>query len=306
MTDQISLRQLRYFTALSRCRNFRKAAAECGVSQPSLSQQIKNLEERLGQSLVERSSSAVILTPLGREVAAAAVELLDRVRALEALADRGPLTGVLRLGVKPTLGPYLLPQVIRHLHKSYPDLGLVVQEALPLNLERELIEGGHDLALLQLPVSSPDLSTMRLFREPVFLAVAADHPLARKKTFGPPDLQGVDVLTLSPRHHLHDQVMRLCEESGARLRRDYEGTSLDALRQMAGMGLGATFLPALYVQSEIRRDADVRILKPARRPMFRSIALAWRKGAGLDAAVNAIAEGIMLAVKEAPDLIIER
>ena len=291
----VTLRQLRYLAALSRTLNFRRAAEACGISQPSLSQQLAGLEAALGVRLAERGGGAVTMTPAGREVAARATVILDEVQALRDLTDQDGLVGTLKLGVKPTLGPYLLPHVVRTLHAERPDLGLVVREGAQADLERELAEGVHDLVLAQLPVSSTDLTVTRLFREPLSLAVAADHPLAAKTTFAPEDLSGLPVLSLGAGYHLHDQVVALCQEHGALPRRDYEGTSLDALRQMVAMGMGATFLPALYVASEVREAGDVAILSP-RRPITRSIGLVWRRSAGTPPAHLALAEHIRATI----------
>ena len=305
MSD-LTFRQLRYLIALSGTLSFRRAAERCGISQPSLSAQLKALEEALGVSLVERGSGTVAMTPIGREVAGAAVEVLDRVEAIRSLAAQGPLSGVVRLGVKATLGPYLLPHVVRRLHATHPELRLFIREAPPVDLERELTEGLHDLVLAQLPLGAADLETMRLFREPLFLAVAGDHPLADRKTFALDDLHGLNVLTLSPRYHLHDQVVRLCEAHGATLLRDYEGTSLDALRQMVGMGLGATFLPALYAASEVRGEGDVAVLRPARAGLSRSIGLAWRRGSRMTDVTAVLGEAIAAVARERPHLTAER
>ncbi|WP_183819710.1 hydrogen peroxide-inducible genes activator [Parvularcula dongshanensis] len=306
MPSDPTIRQLRYLTALASCLSFRKAAERCGISQPSLSAQLKALETSLGVRLAERGSGSVVLTPVGREVAATAIDVLDRVDALVGLASRGPLTGVLRLGVKPTLGPYLMPHVVRRLHATHPDLRLFVREAPPIDLERELIEGVHDVVLAQLPLASAEVESVRLFREPLLLAVASDHPLARQERFDPGDLKGLDVLTLSPRYHLHEQVLRLCEENEATLRRDYEGTSLDALRQMVGMGLGVTFLPALYVASEVRGEGDVAVLKPARAGLHRSIGLGWRRASGNHEAYEALGDAVTAVAAELPHLSLER
>ena len=157
--------------------HFRRAAERAGISQPSLTAQIQNLEETLGVLLVERSRTRVVFTPVGREVAARVRPILEQVQALTdftAGAQRG-LVGTIRLGVKPTLGPYLLPHVVKRLHKEYPKLNLYIRENAPRMLERELADGLHDMILAQLPVGSSELTTRRLFREPLYLAVAADH-----------------------------------------------------------------------------------------------------------------------------------
>lgn len=305
-TPDVTLRQLRYLAALSRTLNFRRAAEACGISQPSLSQQLQGLEAALGVRLVERGSGAVAMTPVGREVVRRATSILDEVQALTDLAGADGLAGTLRLGVKPTLGPYLLPHVVRTLHAERPDLGLVVREGAQADLERELSEGVHDLVLAQLPVSSSELTVTRLFREPLSLAVATDHPLATKAKFTPEDLAGLPVLSLGAGYHLHDQVVALCQEHGALPRRDYEGTSLDALRQMVAMGMGATFLPALYVASEVREAGDVVVLQPW-RPITRSIGLAWRRSAGEPPAFVAVADHIRDTVQRLfPGLTVER
>ncbi|MEE4212091.1 MAG: hydrogen peroxide-inducible genes activator [Parvularcula sp.] len=300
MSSEITLRQLRYLTALARTTSFRRGAEECGISQPSFSAQIRLLEERLGVRLAERGNGPVVMSPAGREVVTAAIDILDRVDALNRLVGGQGLSGVLNLGVKATLGPYLLPQVVRRLHQTHPELRLFVREAAPVELERELREGGHDLILAQLPLNYAEIDTIRLFREPLYLAVASDHPLASQESFRPEDLKGQDVLTLSSRYHLHEQVLRLCAEHGARMRRDYEGTSLDALRQMVGMGLGVTFLPALYVLSEVRGEGDVAVLSPKGSGLYRSIGLAWRKSSGVDDARKALAEVIRAVVQHKP------
>lgn len=301
MTDlrqDVTIRQLRYLVALGATLSFRRGAERCGISQPSFSAQIRLLEDNLGVQLAERGNGPVAMTPKGRELVAMAIDILDRVESLKSLAGEGPLSGVLRLGVKATLGPYLLPHIVRRLHQTHPALRLFIREGPPVELERELLEGLHDVVLAQLPMGSRDVQSVRLFREPLFLAVAADDPLAQNEHFTRQDLEGRDVLTLSPQFHLHDQVLRLCEEAGARLRRDYEGTSLDALRQMAAMGLGITFLPALYAASEVRDAGDVVVLRAERQQLTRSIGLAWRKGSRVDAAHDAIVDVTRAVVRE--------
>ncbi len=297
-SQDITLRQLRYLVALGSGGGFRKGADLAGISQPAFSAQIKLLETNLNVKVAERGNGSFAMTPLGRELISSAVDILDRVDGLVRMTESGPLTGVLRLGVKATLGPYLLPGVVRHLHQTHPSLRLFIREGPPVDLERELTDGLHDVVLAQLPLGSGDVQSVRLFREGLYLAVAADHPFAGRETFEPADLAGLDVLTLSPRYHLHDQVLRLCEENGARLRRDYEGTSLDALRQMVGMGLGVTFLPALYVGSEVRDTGDVAVLKPKRVQLARSVGLAWRNGSSLVEAYGAIGEAVRQVLGE--------
>ncbi len=293
MDRALTLRQLYYFSALAEAGHYRKAAERVGVAQPSLSQQIAALEAALGVRLVERGRAGAMLTPTGREVLARARRVLDEVSELGDLADRmaGGLSGALQLGASPTLGPYLLPNVVRRLHQQYPGLQLYIREGAPRDLERDLLDGRHDLILTQLPVLSSDLTVQRLFREPLLLAVAQDHPLADRGQARDADLAGATILSLSPAFTLHSQIAALAEEVGAKLRRDYEGTSLDALRQMAAMNMGVVFLPALYVQSEIalpRRDIAVLRFRPGR--LARSIGVAWRRTAGTPTGFTAFAD----------------
>lgn len=307
--DAITLKQLRYFIALHEAKHYRRAAEVCGISQPSLSAQIQNIEEALGVHLVERSRSGVALTPIGREVIARARRVLDEVQSLTdftAGAQRG-LVGTIRLGVKPTLGPYLLPHVVKQLHRLHPDLSLYVRESAPRELEHELSRGKHDIILAQLPVSSAELVTDRLFREPLYLAIASDHKLAKEDALTPSMLKGLEVLSLTPQFHLHDQINDLCSQFGATLLRDYEGTSLDALRLMVGMGMGAAFLPALYVSSEIPARGEVVVKKLKGKAITRSVGLVWRKSAGRADAYRQISDVVREVIgRKFKDLIIER
>lgn len=280
MSTELTLRQLSYFAALADARHFRHAAERVGISQPSLSQQIVGLEAALGVTLVERGQRGAVLTPQGRMILDQARRVLEETETLKALAQdaRDGVTGTMRLGATPTLGPYLLPHVMRRLHMVYPKVKVVVQDAPPATLQQDLLAGRQDLILTQLPLPSGDLVSMRLFREPLQLAMAVDHPLAGRDTIRDDDLAGLDVLSLSEAYRLHTQVAALCDELGATLRRDYEGTSLDALRQMTALNMGVSFLPALYVRSEVSRGAGDVVIKPFRSGrVTRSIGLAWRR-----------------------------
>ena len=308
-TSALTLKQLRYLLALEETQHFRRAAEQCGIAQPSLSAQIQNLEENLGVHLVERSRAGVALTPVGREVAARGRRIIDDVQSLAdftAGAQRG-LVGTIRLGVKPTLGPYLLPHVVKLLHRDYPDLNLYVRESAPRELEPELASGKHDIILAQLPVAGSELVTERLFREPLYLAVAADHPLAKVDVVTPSMLRGLRILSLNPQFHLHNQINDICKEFGSVLSRDYEGTSLDALRVMVGMDMGAAFLPALYASSEIPARGEVVVKLIKGKTITRSVGLVWRKSAGRSAAYLQICDLIRLVVgKKFKDLRVEK
>lgn len=304
-----TLRQLRYLVALEDTQHFREAAESCGISQPSLSVQIKTLEEALDQVLVERGRGPVRLTLAGREIARRARDMLDAAQGILDLTVtlQTGLAGTIRLGTSATLGPYLMPHVVGDLHRSHPDLRLYIREAAPRELMRQLNDGAQDLILTQLPVHGAAFEVNRLFREPLSVALPSDHPLSEREGLDNPDLAEETVLSLSPSYTLHDQISALCNETGAQLSRDYEGTSLDALRQMVAMGMGLTFLPALYVRSEIdgRATGDV-VTRPFRGRRFsRSIGLVWRKNSGTIPAYMRLADAIRDTARRFPELVIE-
>ncbi len=274
-----TLRQLEYLVALAETRHFRRAAERANTTQPTLSEQIKALEERLGAQLVERTTQRALLTPLGGQIVEIARRMLrdaSEIRSLAASTTK-ELGGLLRLGLPPTIGPYLMQRAAPKLHRAYPELRLYVREDLPQLLPRALEEGVHDVIICPLPLKGAEIKSVVLFREPLFLTVAADHPMGKKGSAALADIKGQDVLALGPGHQLHETAIDLCKAAGARLRRDFEGTSLDMLREMVVMGFGVTFMPGLYVNSELVRDKDVRILEIKDRKLYRTIGMAWRK-----------------------------
>ncbi|MGR3515280.1 MAG: LysR substrate-binding domain-containing protein [Paracoccaceae bacterium] len=295
MSTQVTLKHLLYFTTLAETGHYRRAAERIGISQPSLSLQIRNFEDVLNLKLIERGRAGAVLTPEGREVLERARKIVADVTVLQQTSERmkAGLVGTLRLGSSPTLGPYLLPNVIQNLHGAYPDLRLVIRDGAPSDLIDALLQGEHDLILTQLPVQSADARVVRLLREPLYLAVAQDHPLAGKEQATDTDLRGESILVLSNRFTLHAQIAQLSEEIGAHLKREYEGTSLDALRQMTAMNMGVTFLPALYARSEVPHSAGDVVLVPYRAGrLFRSIGLVTRKSSGSQKSFDIIAEMI--------------
>ena len=300
MTALPSLRQLRYLIALAEARHFRKAAEVLGISQPSLSLQIGNLEALLTVRLVERGRAPVTLTPEGREVLTRARRAVDEVRGIVDMAAsfHTGMAGTIRLGTTPTIGPYLLPFVVERLHAQYPELRLYIRESMPRDLRTGLLEGGLDVILTQLPEPGADLVPRRLFREPFLLAVASDHPLAKEKDVTEAALAGQTVLSLGPDYAMHAQIAAMCQQYGAILARDYEGTSLDAIRQMVGMGMGVACLPRLYARSEIDgRASNVAVIPFRRSSMMRTIGLVWRSGARADM-FEQLSETIISAVRD--------
>lgn len=304
----ITLRQMRYLLALEETQHFREAAESCGISQPSLSVQIKTLEDALGLTLVERGRGPVRLTLAGREVARRAREILDATQGILDLSVtlKAGLGGTIRLGTSVTLGPYLMPHVVGDLRETNPDLRLYIREATPRDLLRELHDGVHDLILTQLPVSGATLSTARLFREPLSVAMPNGHPLAAREMLTNEDLANQTILSLSPAYALYDLISAVCAETGADLSREYEGTSLDALRQMVAMNMGLTFLPALYVESEIAGRARDVAIRPFRGRRFaRSVGLVWRAASGAGPAYERLAAAMRDTARRFPQLVIE-
>lgn len=280
-----NIRQLEYLVAVADTLNFRSAAERTGSTQPTVSEQLKSLEERLGAVLVERGRSRVLLTPIGKQVVEIARRILLDSKEIMQIATSGgkELAGVMRLGLPPTIGPYLLPLVLPRLRHAFPDLKLYVREELPDALPRALETGALDVVITLLPIKSADLVSHSLFREPLFLVVGADHPLAARTSVARQDLAGQDVLALARGQQLHEVVHALCQECGARLRYDFEGTSLDTLREMVVMGLGVTFLPGLYVRREIFTDPNVKVLALQGRALNRHVGIVWRKSSALQA-----------------------
>ncbi len=289
-----TLRQFRYLVALADQLNFRRAADVCHVSQPTLSDQIRELEERLRVQLVERSRRRVVLTPIGREVVEKARGVLRDVQDIVDLTERGRhiLEGTLRLGVLPSLGPYLLPQVLPFLHERYPDLTLYLREGTAEDLLRRLEDGDLDLLILTVPTKRSGVSSIEVFREPLWLALPCHHPLRAKDVLDLSDLRGLTILALETGHSLYGKVLTLCREYGATPLLDFATTSLDTLRQMAAMDVGATFLPALYVRAEARDDERLTV-RPFHEPApSRDIGLVWREQSARRAEYLALATHI--------------
>ncbi len=294
-----TLRQLRYLVALEETQHFGRAADSIPVTQPTLSQQLKELEARLGVKLVERGRP-VRLTPIGREIASRARRvLLDvaEIRHVAEASNRG-MAGTIRFGVTPTLGPYLIPHAVVRLHREHPSLRLYIREGIPDEQKTELLNGKLDMVLGPAPDASPGLTVQPLFLEELHMFGAPDHPLHARAHLEPSDFSGQPVLSLDPRHHFHRQTAQICSALGAQLLRDYEGTSLDSLRQMAGSGLGLAVLPELYVRSETGGEDMVKRFEIKGWEAKRSIAAVWRKDAAFSDTYAAIAAVIAAEASE--------
>ena len=286
----ISLRQLQYAVAVADARSFRGAAAACHVSQPSLSAQVAELERGLGVRLFERSRRGVLVTPAGEAVVARARRVLLEAEGLleAARAQADPLAGTLRIGVIPTLGPYLLPEVDPALRAAFPRLTLVWVEDKTEVLVARVERGELDAALLALEADLGSLEHEPIGRDRFVLATAREHPLGRaRRPAALAELRGEPVLLLDEGHCLRDQALELCRTAGAD-ELGFRATSLSTLAQMAAAGEGVTLLPEIAVEVENRRgQLAIRRFRP---PVpHRTIGLAWRRGSGLRDALRALA-----------------
>jgi LysR family hydrogen peroxide-inducible transcriptional activator len=289
-----SLQQLKYLALLSETLHFRRAADRAHVTQPTLSAQLSALEEKLGVQLVERSRARVVMTPEGEEVAARARRILAEVDEITEIGRRGqrPLEGTIRVGVVQSLGSYFLPLVIPDLHREYPELRLYVREGSAADLTHRLDTGALDLLFFPLPATGSEVAVARLFREPLLAVAANDHPIAVLDRVPRDRLAGERILTLETGHRLHDQVRRICEETGAEISLDYGATSLDTIRQMVAMGLGISLLPALYVRSEVQPNTLVTARALEGPQPFRAVGMVWRARAARGKDYRALARSI--------------
>lgn len=274
----ISLKQLRYYLVAAKHESLRQAARELKISQPSLSAQLQKLEEALGVELFERSRGGVTLTPLGRDLlkqAQQAVNAAEVIIDAANFATKGP-SGTFRLGASHTLGPYALPWILPEVHRKYRGVKLFVREEVPDKLAEGLYGGRYDLIFTTLPLKEEGITVMPLFREPLYLVMSAEHPLAKNRTIRGDQLAGMEILTLEEHHLLYRQVEDLCKQFNAYILRDYEGTSLDSIRQMVYMEMGIAFMPALYIRSEIMDRDALKVMRIAGESINRIHALAWR------------------------------
>jgi LysR family hydrogen peroxide-inducible transcriptional activator len=272
----LSMRHLRYFDALAQYGHFGRAAEACAISQPALSLQIKELEEILGTPLVERGARRIRLTALGEAFALRVRDILRAVDELGALAraSQGPLVGQLRIGVIPTVAPYLLPRVIKELASAFPGIDLRPREAVTQRLIEDLAEGRMDTAIVALPISEPFLHEEALFDEEFVLVRPQED--AAKPVPKPEKLREMRLLLLEEGHCFRDQALSFCEMTSATPRDLMEGSSLSTLVQMVGAGIGVTLIPEMAAPIETR-SAAVSLARLAEPHPRRTIGMVWRK-----------------------------
>ena len=274
-----SLRQLEYLVGLSEKLNFRQCAQEMNVTQPTLSGQIKELEEKLGVNLFERTNRRVRLTPIGEKlVEKARVILQDVDYFCETAKIAGKsLGGIIHLGVPPSIGPYILPYIIPVLHNEFPHLQLHIIEAPPRDLEKGLDQGRYDLLLTVPPSLIAEHSYVELFEEPLLVGMSKENNLKRHKHITGNHLRGQKVITLGAGHQLYEQASLLALRYDCQIMGEYEGTSLDAVRHMVAMNMGISFFPSFYAISEIQNSDQIEVRPFKQKTIKRSLGLVWRR-----------------------------
>ncbi len=279
----MTLTELRYIVAVARERHFGRAAEACYVSQPTLSVAIKKLEEELDLKIFERGGSEVTVTPLGEEIVRQAQSVLDQAGAIKEIAKRGkdPLAGALRLGIIYTIGPYLLPELVKHTIELYPQMPLMLQENFTVKLLEMLRTGELDCAIMAEPFPDAGLATAPLYDEPFVVALPAVHPLATRETISAEELKRETMLLLGTGHCFRDHVLEVCPEfarfssDAEGIRRSFEGSSLETIKHMVASGMGVTVVPQLSVP---RDPAPHLAFVPFSEPVpTRRVVLAWRR-----------------------------
>jgi LysR family hydrogen peroxide-inducible transcriptional activator len=290
----MNLRALQYFVKLADLRHFSKAADACFVSQPTLSTQIKKLEEELGVQLVERAPKMIMLTPVGEEIADRARLVLNDIEQIRAVARRSsnPAEGVLRLGLFPTLAPYFLPHVVPSIRERFPKLRLQLAEEKTEVILHMLRRGQLDAGILALPVSGEGMEIEILFEEPFVLALPGGHPLAGRGKVSMQHLEGAELLLLEEGHCLRDHALEVCALADAHERVDFHATSMETLRQMVAADVGITLMPLLAVKPPIAATPNV-VVRPFAEPVpKRTVAMVWRSSSALSGFLREFAKSL--------------
>ena len=277
----MTLTELKYIVAVAREKHFGKAAEACFVSQPTLSVAVKKLEEELEVKLFERGSGEIAVTPLGADIIRQAQSVLEQAASIKEIAKRGkdPLAGPLKLGIIYTIGPYLLPELVRHNIERTPQMPLMLQENFTVKLLEMLRTGEIDCAIMAEPFPDTGLATAELYDEPFMAALPSHHPLAHEKSITAEALKKETMLLLGNGHCFRDHVLEVCPEfarfssDAEGIRKSFEGSSLETIKHMVSAGMGVTLVPRLSVP----RDALVRYLPFADPVPTRRVVLAWRR-----------------------------
>ncbi|XYJ09839.1 hydrogen peroxide-inducible genes activator [Telluria sp. B2] len=298
----MTLTELKYIVAVARAKHFGHAAESCFVAQPTLSVAIKKLEDELGVTLFERGGSEVSVTPVGAQIVAQAERVLEQTAAIKELAkqNKDPLAGPLRLGVIYTIGPYLLPPLVKNLIDNVPQMPLVLQENFTVKLLELLRQGELDAAIMALPLPDHGMQMQTLYDEPFVVAMPKTHPWAKRKEIAADDLKAETMLLLGSGHCFRDQVLEVCPEMarfsspGNGMQRTFEGSSLETIRHMVASGIGLTVLPRASVRDMEDPNGLLTFVPFSHPAPSRRVVIVWRKSftrkAAIDAIVNAVAE----------------
>jgi LysR family transcriptional regulator, hydrogen peroxide-inducible genes activator len=294
----MNLRDLKYLIAVAETEHFGHAAARCFVSQPTLSGQIKKLEQELGVTLFERTNRSVSITPIGTEIIKHAKLILEQADVIRQLAQaqRDPLAGALRVGAIPTVSPYLIPLILHPLKQKYPQMRLVLSEEITDMLTQRLLAHQIDVAILATEVKDPELEVLPLFEEPFWLAHPRDHEIYSKEEITRRDLSRLDLLLLAEGHCLSQQVMDVCRlKEGAMDNEmaDLRAASLETLLQLVGAGFGCTLVPALAVRGAWTTDSGIIARKLDLKDAYRRVQFVYRKTFPRKQALRALAEVIL-------------
>jgi LysR family hydrogen peroxide-inducible transcriptional activator len=298
----MTLTELKYIVAVARAKHFGHAAESCFVAQPTLSVAIKKLEDELGVTLFERGGSEVSVTPVGAQIVAQAERVLEQTAAIKELAkqNKDPLAGPLRLGVIYTIGPYLLPPLVKNLIDNVPQMPLVLQENFTVKLLELLRQGELDAAIMALPLPDHGMMMQTLYDEPFVVATPRTHPWARRREIPADDLKAETMLLLGSGHCFRDQVLEVCPEMarfstpGNGMQRTFEGSSLETIRHMVASGIGLTVLPRASVRDMDDPNGMLSFVPFANPSPSRRVVIVWRKSftrrAAIEAVCNAVAQ----------------
>ncbi|MCY3687811.1 MAG: hydrogen peroxide-inducible genes activator [Gammaproteobacteria bacterium] len=274
-----SLRQLKYLVSVAEHRHFSKAAEACFVTQSTLSTAIRELEQQLGVVIFERNRKSVLITPVGEKLLDQARAILGEVEDFVSLAraEKGSLSGEIRLGVIPTIGPFLLPRMLGELRQAYGKLRLYLKEEISSRLAVMLKQGKLDVLVLAFPYPLRDMETVTLFEDEFLLCMPSGHALEKQQSVRQKQLRGESLLLLEEGHCLRDHALEACELQSAETNLVYQGTSLHTLVQMVAGGLGLTLLPAMAVAGDVLGDTGLPLRRFSSEKVSRRIGMAWRK-----------------------------
>ena len=297
----MTLIELKYIVAASRHKHFAHAAEACFVAQPTLSVAIKKLEDELGVVIFERGGNEITVTPLGAKIVAQAERVLEETAALKEIAsqNKDPLTGPLRLGIIYTIGPYLLPPLVKTMIENVPQMPLLLQENFTTRLLELLKQGELDAAIIALPLPDHGLMMQALYDEPFVVALPKHHAWANRRSIDAEELKSETMLLLGNGHCFRDQVLEVCPEmsrfstDGDGIARTFEGSSLETIRHMVASGIGVTVLPQASVPDMKAKDGMLRYVPFSQPAPSRRVVIVWRKSFTRIAAIASIRQAVL-------------